>query len=328
VPATLDAFALVPKNKVLKVLFSSLPSFVGSLGFAIGGVCELVHNRVCRGGATCREPVWWASILGYIGGVLFLIGSFPGLFLPLWKSKAQELLVKWSFFIGSLVFVPQSVFLLIMWESNDFGLTLLSQLNHVVKQEGVATLAQRGERIGIQRPASPQKREHEEKEENGLDVQENTMSARTAIMLCVYCWIVSMATIHCSVIILRWAHRVDPAIEVWAMLDGILGQVFTIFVVFLVLVMHSAAARIPKIQPYKCVFIGFRFIFVFSALIETFAVIRWFTYPVYEVRLPGEPAFPGELVNCSLADRTLPLLQNPLEHMLVSNMSQMSDLFP
>merc|ERR1740120_624890 len=101
--------------EVVRFWFGAVPNIIASSLFVVGGVCEVSHNRLFRGGATCRELVWWASLGNFLGGVLFVVGSLPGLVGSGWTPETSHAVGAWGMCIGSALYVASSVCLIFMW---------------------------------------------------------------------------------------------------------------------------------------------------------------------------------------------------------------------
>lgn len=124
----------------VSLFFVNWPNLIGSCCFVIGSICEHTHNRMFQsGGATWEEPVWWVAMMNLLGSLNFLLGSLPSLTYPAWSLGA-----KWTAFnfgLGAAFFAISSVLMVVMWRANDFGLSLLKQLNFAFQARGHVSIA-------------------------------------------------------------------------------------------------------------------------------------------------------------------------------------------
>jgi len=288
--------ALLPEMpEWAKLLFMHLPNMVGSLGFLLGGICEVTHNKIFRGGATWREPVWWCTIANLIGAMTFVGGCFPGLCLPEWEGETRNLFVDINFFIGSALYVISSILLIVMWEVNDFGFTLLTQLNHAMKAKGVVNLARSKEGVSVQVELHGDSNTAGQEDAKAPATKpENHFSVRGTAFLVFYCLFICTAILCCISQYLQFKHALVE--QEWSFFSDILMQVFVVFVLVLILVVHSTIVKIPKIQPYRCAMQGLRFLLLFGGSVQLITLYRFiFVNPEYSHRLPGEPHYSGEI---------------------------------
>lgn len=285
------------------VLLDGIPNTIGSALFVAGGACELLHNRMFRaGGATCREAVWWASILNTIGSVFFLSGSAPGVIFSYvdLDESAMELKRMWAdvtFFAGSLLFVFSSVLLIVMWRCDDFGLTLLRQLNHAIRAGAV---------VALQAPASPAQTRaiagadgrsghgvHGDlgsraadaaqiavrvelsqasgaAEASPLEVQSKPkFSLRGTFFVFVYTWFIFVAIVDVLCKQLWYSNACETSRHLLRHVAEIVTQVFLVLGILLVLALHSVMTRVPAEQPYRAAVLGCRLLGLVGAVAQT-----------------------------------------------------------
>lgn len=286
-----------------KTLVIGLPNFIGSALFVTGGVCEILHNRMFRrGGATCADAVWWASILNSLGGVFFLLGSVPGLFMRYMKldEKGEEAEDYWTdgcFAFGSFLFILSSVLLIVMWRSNDFGLTLLKQLNTAIRAGATvalnaptataaatttaATTTMEEGRIAVQ-VALPGG-----EAVNPLTQEEAKpkFSLRGAFFLFIYTWFafVAIIDIFCKHL---WAEFSCASHPIRQYAD-IIMEIIMLCVIGLVLALHSVVTHVPHEQPYRAVVFGCRFLGFIGALTQTATFVDFCVRPYDRAPLPA-----------------------------------------
>jgi len=245
-----------------------LQSFLGGLLFFIGGLCEISHNRVLTGGSHPGQPVWWGVMASSIGGTLYFIGGIAMVFGDHWKNEHS--IVHKSYMAGSALYVVSSLVLIWMWRGNEYGLTLLRQLNAAVKagaeQGAVVDLHNTGgvTRMKVTLPEGGQgdvsPPSVEEKE------QANKFSLRGVVFIVLYCWLFAATSVSCALSV-GWRevsarHIVDFTSEIVWMLA-----------VTIVLVIHSIITSVPNEQPYRCAMLGMRFTLLLGAITQTVLLV-------------------------------------------------------
>mmetsp|Transcript_37883 Transcript_37883/g.109198 ORF Transcript_37883/g.109198 Transcript_37883/m.109198 type:complete len:505 (-) Transcript_37883:60-1574(-) len=259
----------------------ALPNFLGAIGFVIGGICEVIHNRLFRGGATPYDLVFWATICNFIGDWLFFLGAVPDLFFaetshPLLKENW----IAWTFGIGSLMFIFSSILMLAMWRANDFGLTLIKQLNFAIRSTGCVGLArQRGpkEHIGVRIYDLPEDADMSGEKEEGL-------SARGAMFIVIYTWFAFTAIVNCCCKHIWYAGQGQPHLLQHFIDLGM--QVFVLCVIGLVLVIHSVVTEVPDEQPFNFALVASRFVLLVGAIFQTSIMVTFLIAPL-ESRHPS-----------------------------------------
>lgn len=274
-------------NDVKQVVIG-IPNVVGSILFVLGAVCELKHNHCFQaGGATCRDVVWWAANLNFWGSVLFLLGSIPGMCMRNWEGfpggeRGFELWVDGTFTVGSLIFVVSSVLLILMWQSNDFGLTLLTQLNKAI---------QAGAHVAVVPPSSPESGEEGAalalrvevaEEAHGAGLVETTQhkkkfSWRGVFFILVYCWLtfVAIVDVMCEQLWFEFSYRKHFMRET----TMVMMQVVICMAIFMVLALQSVVPNIPREQPYRTAVILCRFLGFTGAVLQTMTFIDFCSNP-------------------------------------------------
>eukprot|EP00747_Dinoflagellata_sp_TGD_P185566 gnl/TRDRNA2_/TRDRNA2_42159_c0_seq1.p1 gnl/TRDRNA2_/TRDRNA2_42159_c0~~gnl/TRDRNA2_/TRDRNA2_42159_c0_seq1.p1 ORF type:complete len:558 (-),score=70.37 gnl/TRDRNA2_/TRDRNA2_42159_c0_seq1:63-1736(-) len=106
-------------------LFLRTADLLGGFGFWVGGSCEVSHSWRRVGPS---ETAWWAALFDCLGGFFFFF--FAAARFP---NAGYDEASRLGFFLGSVFYVVGSALCLRMWRANDFGLTLLGQLNHAIK---------------------------------------------------------------------------------------------------------------------------------------------------------------------------------------------------
>lgn len=239
-----------------------LMNLCGSLGFVTGAVSEVVHNRVMTAGP--RSLAWWASLLNLIGSVSFVAASAPSAFVPSFHGRGEELYVNFGFMIGFVFFAVASVLCFLMWRADDFGLTLLSQLNLAVKADAAVKI-KTGEsgQIGIQ-----VLHQHDAENATNAEAHSNKLSIRGVFFIVVYIWFICMAMVDC--VIEGVASAKDTTLRAWT---GVGMHTFVVLMVFIVLIIHSVVIQIPSHEPFRSAMILGRFTLVGGAVCQSVEVI-------------------------------------------------------
>jgi len=225
----------------------NIPSFLGSTGFVVGGICEFVHARSFLGKSN-DDRVWWSSFLSLLGCLSFFAASLPTVLAPDWSGATEIVYVNISFAVGSVMFALASVLMLMMWRANDFGLAMIPQLNH---------------RDGEARPANNLAR-NAQGEEQDEATEEGRLSIRSCFFIISYCWFMCVATFDCMI--------EDVETQRKGLLLRTTGtgiHVFIILVVFVVLLIHSAVTSIPDHEPFKSASYLCRFILLLGTICYT-----------------------------------------------------------
>lgn len=249
-----------------------LMNMFGSFGFLTGSIGEVVHNRVMT-----IEPdglAWWASLFNLMGSLSFVASTVPSVLLPGFQGREEELYVNIGFMIGFGFFTVGSILCFLMWRADDFGLTLLSQLNLAVKADAAVKIkTSESGHIGVQVLHGK-----DIEDANGTEdsvTQVNQLSIRGVFFIVVYIWFICMALIDCIIegaefMELRQKH--DSTLVVWT---GIGMHAFIVLIVFIVLIIHSAVIQIPSHEPFRSAMLLGRFTLVAGALCQSVDVISF-----------------------------------------------------
>lgn len=207
-------------------VFFAWPSLIGSICFVLGGVCECVHNHVFS--FQVNKFAWWGSVLNFFGDICFLVAVYPQL-----SHHQADVVV----FVGCILFVGGSIMSLMMWKSNQFGLTLLAQLNAVSSDRGVKVLAQRQSDGAVALP-----------EDITDDVIRRSFSIRGIFFVLVYTFTAAMIIVNCCF----YMGHPDDNIRSFCIAAQ---QMLNLVVIHMILVLHSAGfQRLPHEQPFRCLF--------------------------------------------------------------------------
>lgn len=228
-------------------LIISVPNFIGSILFVVGGVCEVLINRTRSG--TYDDTAWFASWFTLLGSVAFTVAAVP----PMVAPSELAFLTDMGYFLGGFFFAINAVLLLLLWEADDFGLTMLKQLNRVteVSRHGTAKLA----------PSS--------------SVPDSKMSIRDVTFITVYCWFISMACLDC-IIKEEW-YKEGFYRQGLLLFTGLGMQIFIVIVVFIVLLIHSVVLQVPKAEPFRSATHITRAMMIFGAFCQSVDVIAFFS---------------------------------------------------
>lgn len=270
---TAEVLGLFPQSDAwsthIRLWLLRVPAFIGGLGFLFGGICEFV---VSCWRAPIMRVIWWAAFSNFIGGVGYFVGAWVEVFSP--NSLQVE---NMGYLIGSLAYVVGSSLCMVLWRSDDFGLTLLTQINLAVMHGKVFSVTQAA-------PGSIEVRVAKHRANSSGDEADKkageTFSLRGAMFICIYCWLFAATLMNC-VISIFWAetgmrHATDLSMNLlW------------LFIVIIVLVIHSSITTAPNVEPYRTAMFFARFVLVFAACVQTVILVAslpdprlaWFTYP-------------------------------------------------
>lgn len=284
------------RSPLVTFLFMAIPNLIGGSLFVVGGVCELIHNRLFCGGAGIDEPAWWCSMANFLGGVHFFLGAVPGMLAPVWDmggEKVADDFASLNYFLGSAFFIFGSALMVLMWESNDFGLTLLRQLNYALKANaGVNIVRPRtGGHVGleIQMPvgrdtgAALGERTPLLGPQDATEEASSWYSMRGAEFIVIYSWCAFVAMINCIIDHDWYVHATVQHVLRHAL--DLAMQVFVVLVVWLVLCIHSAVADVPAEQPYQFVFVCSRIVLLGGTTVQTIFFVEYLLDPNYDEAL-------------------------------------------
>lgn len=114
------------------------PLVFGGVCFFIGGCCELIHNRCWA--TPPNTFVWWTSVCNFVGGIGF------------WFCACSEIFGEYTTLIGvqgTVLYLIGAVFSLCMWRTEQFGLTLISNLNRVHRDDGTQIAVRTDQTTGV-----------------------------------------------------------------------------------------------------------------------------------------------------------------------------------
>jgi hypothetical protein len=270
--------------------FVDMANVVGSIGFVIAGTCEVVHNRIFTDGATSAEPVWWATMANFVGGMNFLLASAPGVLFPLWHGQGMRNWVNGNYLLGSALFIVSSCLMIVMWRANDFGLTLLKQLNFAVRAGGQILgecLSPRGTGyVGVRLPR-PNPEEPQPLEEpiiRSASQSHSAFSSRGVFFIVLYCYFACVALINCICKHLWYVRDANFHSNLLQHIIDLGLQIFMTCMVALVLVVHSVVTEVPDEQPFFCALVSTRALFFCGAVLQTITLVQFMFSPSsYEV---------------------------------------------
>jgi len=269
-----------------KVIFNQIPSLIGGIGFAVGGVCEVIHNYE----KTPADLVWWASRADCLGCFMFLAGVLFG-FLP----ASVKILSKLAFAVGISCFVASGVIFIMMWRCNDFGLTWLRELNEAMRVGHHVTMARTQSGRPVLRhgtvlqtsartvqeapPAGQSEAADGDEEPSSGRRKKDRFSMRTTVFLVMYCWFLACSGMNVVISVFRTEDKISHFLD-------LINCVLWMFVVILVLVVHSAIGSMPNQQPWKCAILSSRFLLAVATLYQTLALAKW--VHLVHTSVPGE----------------------------------------
>eukprot|EP00930_Biecheleria_cincta_P047579 TRINITY_DN33007_c0_g1_i1.p1 TRINITY_DN33007_c0_g1~~TRINITY_DN33007_c0_g1_i1.p1 ORF type:complete len:513 (-),score=62.36 TRINITY_DN33007_c0_g1_i1:772-2310(-) len=225
IPCTVALFADEISPTWRPVLFA-WPSLIGAICFVLGGVCECAHNHVFS--FHFDKLAWWGSALNFLGDVCFLVAVYPQL-----PSHQVDMAI----FVGCVLFAGGSIMSLLMWKSNQFGLTLLPQLHAGVSNRGMRVVTKLQTDGAVALP-----------EDMPEDVMRRSFSLRGVFFVLVYTFTAAMIIVNgCFYTGHHGGNIQSFCIAV--------QQIFSLVVIHMILVLHSAGfQRLPNMQPFRCLF--------------------------------------------------------------------------
>lgn len=268
VPSTISITAWKPSGAVL-IILKKLPNMLGGVGFFLAGVCECVHLRHVAveqrlAGQSPTKlflmPVCWVALMDLVGGLNFMVGGMCSLvgYAPTFAAG--------NLFMGSICYTLGSLLLVVMWRGNDFGFALMYQFNSVAEfREDQFGIEHGGERAAIHLQGDLLQHA------NRTVVRQTRLLARThrselsfraTTFLVVYCWLFVMIYIN---FVTSTAHKQSTLRHAGDLIMNLLW----LFLLVVVLVVHSALHSVPNVQPYRFAMFSMRVILSCMAGVQT-----------------------------------------------------------
>mmetsp|Transcript_71484 Transcript_71484/g.221028 ORF Transcript_71484/g.221028 Transcript_71484/m.221028 type:complete len:503 (-) Transcript_71484:55-1563(-) len=270
IPATLDLMPS-PVSEFMPNLLHRVPTAIGGLGFFVGGVCEVVHNW----SRPARDVVRWISLINAVSGAFFWVGGLACFFHggDRFSDICQAAAISG--------YVASSALLIVMWRGNDFGLTLLRQLNSALRAGSPVSISlAAGEAggvfirqgTGLPRPARSAdggggggaSREQQSQEVG----RGGRLSTRGVAFLILYCWLCACVLMNCFAGMFATGGRVPHLLD-------LVGGILWLFVVAIVLTIHSSLTSVPNQQPYRLAMLAMRATLMLVAVVQTLIFSRW-----------------------------------------------------
>lgn len=170
-----------------------------------------------------RKIVQWGALANFVGGVCFLVGGV----VIFWPD--QDLLSSIAFTVGSALFVLGSLVSIFLWRDEQFGLTFLSALNEFKTQP---------------RP--------------GQAARPPRFSWRGFVFINIYCVISVVSVFNLCLEAFQYSHT-----PTWLHLTKVFNEFLPLAMVSFVLVVHSAAVKTPKAQPWRLLIMCARWLALF-----------------------------------------------------------------
>merc|ERR1712187_254287 len=218
-----------------------------------------------------RTAVWWASVSNTVGGFNFLIAPLPAFLAPHWHGKHMWTDVNYC--VGSALFAVSSTLMLVMWRADNFGLTLLKQLNVAVNHTRAAALENASSQgLANDRTSRPRTSAHQHAfADQGADGESQRFSIRGTVFIIAYCWFSVTAIVGVLCKQLWSAHAVKE--HSYRHVADVITGVFIVCYVQLVLMVHSVVTHVPKMQPFRAVVLGSRAFLILGAIGQTLLIV-------------------------------------------------------
>eukprot|EP00930_Biecheleria_cincta_P099381 TRINITY_DN91004_c0_g1_i1.p1 TRINITY_DN91004_c0_g1~~TRINITY_DN91004_c0_g1_i1.p1 ORF type:complete len:505 (+),score=66.01 TRINITY_DN91004_c0_g1_i1:88-1602(+) len=233
---TADMFAMSETTHSLVVEW---PLIVGGFCFFVGGICEVAHNRVWAN--LPNTLVWWTSILNFIGGVDFWLSACPSIV----GEYATLVSVK-----GTVVYLLGAILALCMWRGEQFGLSLISNLNRVHRNSGTQIAVRTDRSTGASQvvPVSAP-------EKGSLKLMDEVVTPKLSwrgllfVIMCVLCGTSQLLNL-CGVIAAPWEFERGERTTLRHIASECIAGLVSVVGVHMVILLNSVNVRIPKEQPY------------------------------------------------------------------------------
>eukprot|EP00933_Yihiella_yeosuensis_P040913 TRINITY_DN35325_c0_g1_i1.p1 TRINITY_DN35325_c0_g1~~TRINITY_DN35325_c0_g1_i1.p1 ORF type:complete len:560 (+),score=82.50 TRINITY_DN35325_c0_g1_i1:161-1840(+) len=234
------------------------PLVLGGVFFFLGGVCEVIHNRIWASPPTTF--VWWTSVFNFTGGFGFWMSACPNIV----GEHADAVVV-----VSTLLYFCGSVWMLCMWRGEQFGMALISNLNRVQRKEGTQ-IAVRSDpntnttQIVPMQPGSQYVLTNIE----SLVQPQLTRRALMFVLLCVLCTVLQILN-TCEVLAAPWEFEPSQHAVYRRLFCEISDGFISLSAVHMVLAFNSACLKMPSEEPYHALTLMMRFT-VFLVTIRNF----------------------------------------------------------
>jgi len=191
---------------------------VGAIWFAIGGFAECIQNRIFTREWTQSSI---AALLNFIGGLLFSLGSFHGLYGDKWTENV-------SYGWGAICFAVAASITIKMWKDEQFGLTFLTGINAHQHPGGVNV------QVGG---------------DSENDRRRSTFSTMGVIFVHIFSWCGAMSTYNVLVELARYLEK-----GTFRDFQYAFNEMMPCLFVHIMLAVYSAVLRTPKLSPFRQLF--------------------------------------------------------------------------
>lgn len=270
--------------EVLNIWCVHIPETLGGFAFFFGGLCELSHTWIHAEHVECYGAA--AGAINTFAGFLFFLGAAAG--LPCADGHAHFTEIAGvSYLVGSVLYTLSSVLLLKMWKCNDFGLTLLSQLNRALHAGRIVRVTPSFMRPAttsfetcrmkytttapvttLDGPGTPvfhsAAGQEEASSQDAAKEAGKRLSLRGATFITLLCWLL-VAMIMNLLIGTLW-----PCSARDINFNGLYGMnIVGVLAVSVLLVVHSTITHVPKEQPFNFAMLAMRSIVVIATIVQT-----------------------------------------------------------
>eukprot|EP00928_Gymnodinium_smaydae_P062909 TRINITY_DN4663_c0_g4_i2.p1 TRINITY_DN4663_c0_g4~~TRINITY_DN4663_c0_g4_i2.p1 ORF type:complete len:523 (+),score=50.47 TRINITY_DN4663_c0_g4_i2:51-1619(+) len=240
------------------------PLLLGGFFFFLGGLCEVIHNRVWATLPTTL--VWWSSVLNGVGGAGYWLSSCPN-----WVGEEADNIG----LFGTVLYLIGAVLSLCMWRGEQFGLNLISNLNRVSRVQGTQ-IAVRHDRTSKVSQIVPVSAAPDYTHEDIDNVVGPKLSWRglTFIVVCVVCGVAQLLKLF-TVLAAPSAFTHKDKTRWQRLINEGAGSILNVVGIHLIILLNSVSVHVPRDQPYRFLTIMMRYV-VIAMMVRSVVLIETF----------------------------------------------------
>eukprot|EP00931_Biecheleriopsis_adriatica_P088938 TRINITY_DN6315_c0_g1_i3.p1 TRINITY_DN6315_c0_g1~~TRINITY_DN6315_c0_g1_i3.p1 ORF type:complete len:545 (-),score=64.97 TRINITY_DN6315_c0_g1_i3:34-1668(-) len=241
------------------------PLVFGGFCFLLGGVCEVIQNEIWA-----TPPVtyaWWSSILNFFGGICFWLCACPNMVGEYTTSIGV---------VGTLAFLVTAVLSLCMWRGEQFGLSLISVLNRVHRDEGTQIAVRIDSVNGVSQirhtePDIGSRKDLVLQDMASVVSPALSPSGLAFVVMCVVCTMIQLLDTY-LIFAVPWEFESSNRTVKRRIFMAVLGGVANVIAIHMVLLFNSACCRTPKDEPFRSLTHMMRFLLLIMTLRSTMSL--------------------------------------------------------
>ncbi|CAJ1337965.1 unnamed protein product, partial [Effrenium voratum] len=238
-------------DKETHAIICEWPLVFGGFCFFLGGIAELVHNRVWANPPV--SYVWWAAVMNFVGGIGFWLCACP-VMMEDWVTPIG--------FTGTILYLIAAILGLCMWRGEQFGLSLISNLNRVHRHSGTQIAVRTDHNTGVQQvvpitPSAPSQQNIK------LDNVDNVLQAKLSwrglsfVVVCTL-WGASSLLSVCTVPAAPWEYESTSATRRRHLASQEMTSLVHAIGAHCIILLNSVSVHVPSEEPYRALTLAMR----------------------------------------------------------------------